>query len=31
MPKIYDYLYKNSTMRLQRKYDKFNEIMGDIK
>jgi hypothetical protein len=31
MPKIYDYLYKDSTIKLQRKYDKFNEIMGDIK
>ena len=31
MPKIYDYLYKDSTIKLQRKFDKFNEIMGDIK
>ena len=31
IPKIYDYLYKDSTIKLQRKYDKFNEIMGDIK
>lgn len=31
MPRIYDYLYKDSTIKLQRKYDKFNEIMGDIR